>query len=324
VIPDLVLELHERQLPAPPDASIVITSRNRRDEVLRAVASSFAQTSAAIEVLVYDDASEDGTAGAIRRLWPACRVFESGTRVGYIVNRNRGFQDAQAPVVFSLDDDAYFTRPDTVAETLQAFARDPQLFAVAIPYIEPLSRRSQSTLAAPCTAIEGQRLRSFVGCAHAIRRATVLGLGGYRDFYVHQGEERDLCLRALDRGFVVVYGGAGPVTHMVSGLRDARRVTYFALRNQLLFNWLNLPLGAMIVRMLWDPLAMLRYRFSWSDLPHRVRSILAGLVECVRRFGARRPVSRQAYRQFRGLASHGPEPFAGEVPAPLGVAPPAP
>jgi GT2 family glycosyltransferase len=315
--------LDERPLPASPAASIVITSRNRRDEVLRAVASSFAQISTAVEVLVYDDASEDGTAEAIRRLWPACRVFESDTRVGYIVNRNRGFTDAQAPVVFSLDDDAYFTRPDTVAKTLMAFERDPNLFAVAIPYIEPLNRRSQSTLDVPCTATEGQRLRSFVGCAHAIRRAIALGLGGYRELYVHQGEERDLCLRALDRGFVVVYGGYGPVTHMVSGARDTRRVTYFALRNQLLFNWLNLPLGAMIVRMLWDPVAMLRYRFSWSDLPHRVTAILAGLAECVRRAGSRRPVSRQAYRQFRDLPSHGPEPFDGEVPAAIGVTEPA-
>lgn len=44
-----------------PDATVVIVTKDRRDDVLRAVASALAQT-ATVEVLVGDDGSSDGTA----------------------------------------------------------------------------------------------------------------------------------------------------------------------------------------------------------------------------------------------------------------------
>jgi GT2 family glycosyltransferase len=299
-----------------PGVSIVITSYNRREEVLRAVASSFAQDYPGLEVLVYDDASEDGTVEAIRSEWPTCRVFPSTVRRGYIVNRNRGYRDARGAIVFSLDDDAYFTRSTIVARTVAMFGSDPTIFAVAVPYVEPFERRSLSTRTRPCVAAAGDHLRSYVGCAHAVRREMALALGGYREFFVHQGEERDLCLRALDAGYRVVYGDSEPVAHLVSGNRDRERMSFYGARNQLLFNWLNVPMPQMLARMPWDTMAMLRYRFSWADLPHRLGAIASGFVECGRRRHERRPVSPATYRRFRSLPSHGPRDWEGTVPAP--------
>ncbi|MCC7334732.1 MAG: glycosyltransferase family 2 protein, partial [Pirellulaceae bacterium] len=93
-------------------ASVIITSRNRCADVLRAVASCFAQQGTTLEVLVFDDASDDGTVDRVRQTFPNCRVFGNTERQGYIINRNRGFLEARGPVVFSLDDDAYFSDVD--------------------------------------------------------------------------------------------------------------------------------------------------------------------------------------------------------------------
>ena len=63
-------------------ASIVIVTRNRREEALKAISSSLQQEYQPLEVLVYDDASTDGTSDAISERFPQVRLFRSPQRRG--------------------------------------------------------------------------------------------------------------------------------------------------------------------------------------------------------------------------------------------------
>jgi GT2 family glycosyltransferase len=289
-----------------PLASVVIATRNRAESSLRAVESCF-QQDCRLEVILFDDASDDGTDEIIRRAFPDTRIFRGSARAGYIVNRNLGFAEAKGDFVFSLDDDAYFSEPGTVSRTLETFARDPKIGAVAIPYVEHLVRRSVSSLKYPFRAKPGDELRSYVGCAHAVRREAALAVGGYRDFFIHQGEERDFCLRLRAAGWRIVYGAGAPVVHLVSANRDAKRVTYYGARNQILFLMLNVPFPEALLRVVWVSQATIRYRFTWATLPTKLKGISAGLFEGLKRLRLRRPVSRKTYRRFRSLPAHGPE-----------------
>lgn len=294
---------------------MVIATRNRCHDTLVAIESALAQD-CPVEVLVYDDASDDGTTEAIARRHPDVRLFRNAQRTGYIVNRNRGFRDARAPVVFSLDDDAYFSAPDIVSRTLNSLATDPAIAAVAIPYIEPLNRRSLSNLRAGPPPHAGTEMRSYIGCAHAVRTAAAIEVGGYREFFIHQREEPDLCLRMLNAGWKVVYGDSAPIVHMVSPKRDAQRVSYYGARNQILSDALNVPMPELFARIVRAPIGILVYRFSLADVPARLRAISAGWAEALRRWPERQPVSRNAYSQSLKLPGHGPMPWGGEVPAP--------
>jgi GT2 family glycosyltransferase len=300
------------------DASVVITTRNRRDDTLRAVASCLSQQGCKLEILVFDDASEDGTVEAVRLATPSVRVFANQARTGYIQNRNRGFREAAGPIVFSIDDDAYFADPNIVMCILRYFHQDDSIGAVAIPYIEPLNVRSRSYQKTPFHSLTGDELRSYIGCSHAIRRDVALGLGGYREYFVHQGEERDLCLRMSSAGWRVVYGGSGLIVHMVSPKRQTDRVIYYGARNRLLFDLLNLPLPHLLVRLLWDPVAIIRYRFALSTLPVKLRGIAAGFLEGAKRWRERQAVSRATYRLFMQLPGHGPETWDQAIPPPCG------
>ena len=301
------------------DASIVITTRNRRDEALRAISSCLAQENCSIEILLFDDASDDGTVEAVRKKFPSVRIFSNPSRMGYIHNRNRGFEEALGSVVFSIDDDAYFSSRDIVMSVLKHFRDDCTIAAVAIPFIEPMNRRSLSSLQTPFISRSGDELCGYIGCAHAVRREIVLSLGGYREFFIHQGEERDLCLRMIAAGFRIVYGGQGLIVHMVSPKRQLDRVTYYASRNGLLFDILNLPVPDVLIRLVWDPIAIIRYRFSWSTLPLKLRGIMAGFCEGAKRWRERKAVSRAAYVRFKTLPGHGPEEWVQAIPPPCAL-----
>src|SRR5688572_9459310 len=117
-----------------PIATIVITTRGRREELRRALQSCREQRGVKLEVLVYDDASTDGTAEMVCGEFPEVRLIRSDRQVGYIVLRNQGFQDAVTPFVFSIDDDAWFIDPETVATVIRQFDVYPKAAAFALQY----------------------------------------------------------------------------------------------------------------------------------------------------------------------------------------------
>lgn len=287
-------------------ASIVIATRNRREETLAAVASSFGQSGVPLEVLVYDDASDDGTAEAVQHAFPAVRIFANPERTGYIVSRNRGFCDARGAYVFSLDDDATFSRADIVARIVAQFERDPSIGAIAIPFVEPLKPQTRSSSSVPVSSLPEQELRNYIGCAHAVRRDVALRLGGYREFFVHQVEERDFCLRLWAGNHRVVYGASGHIVHSVSPKRDSGRIMYYGFRNQILTEILNAPLPDLLLRLPVVACNAIRFQFAWRLMPLKLKAIGAGLLEGVRRRRVRQPVSRAVYRRLRKLVPHGP------------------
>jgi GT2 family glycosyltransferase len=298
--------------------SVVISTKGRPDQALTAVGSCLAQRWNDLEILLFDD---DPARSAARLVadgvsTPRLRIFTTQRSCGYIANRNLGFAEARGEIVFSLDDDAYFTDPDSVARTVAIFDADPSIAAVALPYVEPQARRSQSTERAPFRSKAGDELRSFVGCAHALRREVVLKLGGYRELFVHQVEERDLSMRIWANGWRIVRGTGGPIVHKVDPRRDSRRVLFYACRNQILNEAFNTPMPDLLVRVPWLVLALLRYRFSWTTLPTKLKGLATGLFEAVGKRELRQPMRRPVYRRVRSLPGHGPLDFLATLPVP--------
>src|SRR5690349_11726781 len=100
-----------------PRASVIITTKNRKEELRNALASVM-QQSIPLEVIVIDDGSTDGTSDLVRAEFPAARLHRSETSRGLIVQRNVGATLATTPILFSIDDDATFPSPKTAEQTL--------------------------------------------------------------------------------------------------------------------------------------------------------------------------------------------------------------
>ncbi|MCA9108914.1 MAG: glycosyltransferase [Planctomycetaceae bacterium] len=283
--------------------SIVISTRNRREDVIRAVESCLAQEYTSFEVLVYDDASSDGTADAISEHFPEVKLHRSSEHAGYLVWRNHGFRDAIGEFVVSIDDDSYFTDRGTLAQLVELFQRFPRAAAIALPYLEPMSGRRSGRNSA---ASVGTQLRHYIGCAHAVRRQLVLELGGYPEELIHQGEERDLCLRMLERGWQVICGDTPPLVHLYSQVRDRERLGYYGYRNTLLFNSIHVPHPYLVPRMLTDSFLLMSHGARCLSFDRIIKRISAGWWAAFVFRHDRHPVSRMTYRTYRALPSHGP------------------
>ncbi len=287
-----------------PNASIAIVTRNRREQLREAVASALAQ-SVPVEVLVFDDASEDGSADAIEREFPQVRLFRHGSSKGYIVHRNTAARMARAPILVSIDDDAVFPSANTVAQTLEEFDH-PRVGAVAMPYVDVLVDPAVKQRAP-------DRRRRWVvsqyrGTAHALRVDVFNALGGYREFLRHQAEEGEYCLRMLDAGHVVRLGLADPIHHLESPKRSLSRIRRQSIRNALLRTWWDVPMPYMPARLAWESVQACRHALLRGDPGAWLGGLCAGWRDMLHA-GPRKPVSRRAYRLERRLFRRGPLPL---------------
>ncbi len=276
-------------------ASIVIASKNRRDELEKALQSAVSQIGTP-EVIVVDDGSTDGTSEMVRARFPSVHLERSESSFGYIVQRNRGAALAKGDIIFSIDDDAEFTTERVVAQTLEDFD-DSRIGAVAIPYREPLKdeRLYQS-------APDNQQVwvtSQFKGTAYALRRNVFLTLGGYRENLIHQGEEGDYAVRMLAAGYATRLGRADPITHWESANRDHNRMDFYGPRNNILFVWQNVPWPILPIHLIATTVNCLRLSFKPKRIRTRSAGILAGYRDCLS--NTRRPVSRKTYRLWRQL-----------------------
>lgn len=283
-------------------ASVLIVSKNRKECFRQALASAIRQVPQP-EVVAVDDGSDDGTSEMVRREFPEVRLIQHTESKGYIVRRNEGTAACSSEVVFSLDDDAAFSEPTIVAETLKDFS-DSRIGAVGIPFIN-VNYDSRVIQRAPdresCWLLD-----AFVGCANAVRRDVFLETGGYWEALIHQGEEMDFCARLLQRGYYVRAGNAKPVLHYHSPVRSFSRMAYYGKRNLILFCWRNVPYPYFWLHLSGTMLNNMRHAASGFEPWHSTRGTLCGLRDIWRYRSQRHPMSASNYLLHRKLKKAGP------------------
>lgn len=111
-----------------PDVSVVMPAYNAERFIASAIESALDQQSVAVEVIVIDDGSVDGT-GAIVRSFGERVTALSQLNQGPAIARNLGIATAQADVVAFLDADDLWL-PTRLARCLGALAAKPELSGV--------------------------------------------------------------------------------------------------------------------------------------------------------------------------------------------------
>lgn len=288
-------------------ATILITTKNRKSELATALRSAVLQVPKT-EIIVIDDGSTDGTAEMIQAEFPEVIVHRRADSLGCVVRRNEGAVLAKGDVIVSIDDDAEFTSPDTVARTLLEFST-PAIGAVAMPYIDVRKSERINQKAPEQSAV--WITYSYIGTAHAVRKDIFLALGGYREDLVHQGEEMDFCVRLLDAGYFVRVGNASPIHHHESERRDFSRMDRYGARNAILFAWRNCPMITLPMYLGGTTMKVLLWTLDPPRLRLRAAAVIEGFLEMTRK--RRQPVRLATYRLFRRLKRGGQLQLDGSV-----------
>jgi len=244
----------------PPDLlSVVIPSWNGRDllekflpSVVRA--ASFHSDN---EVIVVDNASDDGSAEMLAERFPEVRVLRMPRNLGFGGGNNAGVRAARNRVVVILNNDMR-VEPDAFRRLLEGF-QDQAVFAVSaqIFFLDRNKRREETGLTEGFFAEGFFRFRHAAedvsglypafyagGGSSAFDREKYLELGGFdplfHPFYV---EDADLSYNAWKRGWKVLYQPSAIVHHEHRGTIGRRfsaaRIDAILKKNHILMVWKN-------------------------------------------------------------------------------------
>jgi glycosyltransferase involved in cell wall biosynthesis len=286
-----------------PLGSVVFATRNRK-EMLRGAILSVCNQSVPTEIIVLDDASDDGTAEMMQSDFAGISYERFPEVKGPNFLRNIGIRKASTPFAFPLDDDVLLDSPSTVEQTIAEF-NDSRIGAIAIPYVNV--RRDQIVRQKSPEPDRQYVTDVFLGASHAIRRDVFLKVGGYPEAQFMAGEERDLCLRMLTHGFVTCLGNAPPIKHFESPIRNVARVDFLGRRNDVIFAWQNAPLRYLPIHYISTIVTGVFYALTKAEYPiEMLRGIWAGFSEVAHGRAKRAPVRVKTYRLFRRLKKTGP------------------
>lgn len=241
-----------RDLAAVPELTVIIVSYNTRALTLRAVETLLASTSVTpMRVVVWDNASADGSAEAVRAAFPAVEVVASAENLGFARANNAVAATAGTPWLLLLNPDTE-THPGAI-DALLAFSKaNPRAGIVggrtvfpdgtlnpasAWRRITPWSLFTQTVglaRAFPRSALFNREAMGewrrdsvrevdiVVGCFLLIATDLWRALGGFDERYFMYGEDADLCLRARRRGYRPAITPDAQIMHLVGASTASR------------------------------------------------------------------------------------------------------
>jgi hypothetical protein len=231
---------------AAPELSVVtVTYECRRHALALLDDLAAAREALALEVLVVDNASTDGTVAAIRALHPWVDVDAGAANVGFGAANNRAIARVRAPVVALLNPDTR-VGPGALAACAAELARDPSVGILTPRVVDGDGRfdrrcmRGFPTLWGVACHVSGadrllrdRRSRRYTqgwlpddrpadveavsGAVMFARAVALRAVGGFDERFFMYGEDIDLCLRVARAGWRVRYWPGATVTHTGGG-----------------------------------------------------------------------------------------------------------
>lgn len=203
-----------------------------------------------LRLLVWDNASTDGTAQAVRSVAPDATIIESDENIGFARAVNRLILHSDAPWFLALNSDAW-PEPGAVGAMVETARNHPQAAAVAPRLLRPDGSLEHSTHPFPSLKLaamdalglrvmlpkrtaealflEGawqhDRLRPIdwaVGAALLMRRDALERVGPFDERFFLYNEDLQWCFKARACGFEVWFEPEAVVRH-VGNFSGARR-----------------------------------------------------------------------------------------------------
>ena len=213
---------------AVPDVSISLVNANSREFLLACLESL---DGVEAEVVVLDNASEDGSVAAVRERFPGVRVIEQRYRAGFGANNNTVIRATNGRYVYLLNADT--TSDDWGLGRMVAYLdANPRVAALGPRLVYPDGRQQASAWRFPTPGVAARGLVTLgrlgvvqstgsvardvdwvTGAALLVRREALDEVGVFDEGFFMYSEETDLCLRIRRAGWRIRYFPDVTVVH---------------------------------------------------------------------------------------------------------------
>jgi hypothetical protein len=225
--------------------SVVIVTRNRREEVLALLGDLAPHAQPGDSIAVVDNGSSDQTPAVIRREFPGVHVIEQTANTGAPAARNAGAAATAGEILVFLDDDVRVHDPEFLGRVRAAFGTLPEAGVIAFGILDPGTgrpRRFEIPTRRKDRWEDPVETSWFISAGCAIHRRVYGDLGGMDASLGYGFEELEFSYRALGRGHRIFYRPEIRVHHRLSGAgRPAGRRVRCFYRNKIRISLRYLP-----------------------------------------------------------------------------------
>jgi GT2 family glycosyltransferase len=273
---------------------IIILCYNGVVDTLACLASLRQVTYPSFDILVVDNASQDGTPEQVRQYFPEVAVIETGANLGFAAGNNVGLRytlEQGYDYALLLNNDTEVA-PDFLTHLISAAQQNPEIGVVGPTiyyYDQPdliwsaggaINWKAGQTVmytdAAGPQSSEQPRAVAFVtGCALLISRTAIERAGLLDERFFMYYEETEWCVRVGRAGFTILHVPAAKIWHKIplNARFDKEYIAYYMTRNRLLFLQLTqAPLLAWVTALCTDlrTWCSLTLRPKWRHRPGRI------------------------------------------------------
>lgn len=300
--------------PQMPLVSVVIPNWNGAAHLPTCLDSLRRQTYPRVEVIVADNASQDGSQALIRERYPEVRLVALPENRGFTGACNAGMQAAQGEIIILLNNDTE-AAPDWIEQVVAAFERHPQAGMVASKMLL-FDRRDTLHTAGDFYRVDGRAgnrgvwqkdgppydreeyVFSACGGSAAYRRAMLDEIGLLDNDFFFSMEDVDLAWRAQLAGWRCVYAPRAVVYHRLAATGGGVTASFYDGRNTLWVIAKNYP--APLLYKYWPHIMRAQAQLAWEALKAwrgaaaraRLRGMLAGLLTLPKALRKRQAVQR--------------------------------
>lgn len=186
----------------------------------------------ALEILVHDDASDDGSAAYIRDRYPDARLIVSESNVGFCVANNRMVAEARGEYLLLLNNDAALY-PDALLTLLTEAIRLEQPAILGLPQYDAVtgglidigSLFDLFLNPVPNKDPNRNDVGMIIGACLWLPRALWSELGGFPAWFHTLAEDMYLCTRARLAGYPVRAIGKSGFRHHVGNSLGGGKIT---------------------------------------------------------------------------------------------------
>ncbi|MBI5711023.1 MAG: glycosyltransferase family 2 protein [Candidatus Eisenbacteria bacterium] len=232
------------------DLAVVIVNYKSRDQVLECLTSLAAGAGdLAVETVVVDNDSRDGTPEALAALRPGVRVLVNGANLGYARAVNQGLAATTAPFVMAMNPDCD-VRPGAPAALLVHLRAHPRTAVVGpkvlnsdgtleysarsfpdhltflfnryslLTRLFPRNRFSRRYLLTDWDHASVREVDWVSGACMMVRRGAIAEVGGMDERFFMFNEDVDWCRRMKLAGWAVAYVPDAVVVHHIGASRS--------------------------------------------------------------------------------------------------------